>query len=508
MLAQIVGEATPPKDVPLEDVIAQVPDSGLPDHELVSDDPEVRLRRCRGQSFPDWIALRGGMIEAFPDGVATPRSDGEVRDLIRFAKDVGAHLIPYGGGTSVLGHINPIGGEAPVLTVDLGKLNALRHLDLNAHLATFGAGVSGPDLEKQLKERGFTLGHFPQSFELSTLGGWVVTRSAGQQSLHYGRIEDLFIGGRLESPSGTLDLPAIPASAAGPDLRQSVLGSEGRLGVLTEATVTVTPIAEFEEFHTVFFPDWKRALTASREIVQARLSLSMLRVSTAPETATTLALAGHKWLVAGLERLLALRGIGEEKCMLMIGATGGRNVMRASLKEALGIASTHDGWHLGQTMGRAWHKKRFFAPYARNTLWDAGYGVDTLETAIDWSGVAPLIDAIEDAIRGALADQDEKVHVFTHLSHLYPSGSNIYTSYIFRLADTPEETLRRWKKLKSAASDEIVKHKGTISHQHGVGTDHLGYLHHEKGELGITTIRDLCQRFDPEGLMNPGKLID
>lgn len=508
MLEQLLGEATATPDASLEEVLEQVPSSRLPKHRLVSDAPEQRLRRCRGQSLPDWVALRSGRLTTFPDGVATPKTDGEVRELIHYAQKADVRLIPYGGGTSVLGHINPLPGDAPVLTIDLSELSQLRHLDLTAHLATFGAGVAGPTLEEELNQRGFTLGHYPQSFELSTLGGWVVTRSAGQQSLHYGRIEELFAGGRLESPAGTMELAALPGSAAGPDLRQVVLGSEGRLGVLTEVTVRVSPLPEVEEFHSVFFPEFEQALAAAREMAQTQLPLSMLRVSTGTETATTLALAGHKWLVAGLERLLALRGIGDDKCMLMIGVTGNRNVTRTALKEALAISTNHDGWHLGQTMGKAWHKNRFHAPYARNTLWEAGYAVDTLETAIDWSGLPGLIEAIEQRLSTGLEEVDERVHVFTHLSHLYTSGSNIYTTYIFRRAGDPDETLRRWELLKGAASEAIVEAGGTISHQHGIGTDHRQYLAREKGELAMSTLGDLCHRFDPEGVMNPGKLIE
>lgn len=508
LMEELIGPATPTEDASLEDVLAQVPASRLPGHALVSHDPEVRLRRCRGQSFPDWVAVRSGRIEAFPDGVATPRSGADVRELIHFAGEIGAKLIPYGGGTSVLGHINPLPGERPVLTVDMSELSSLSQLDIRSHLATFGAGVSGPNLENQLAERGFTLGHYPQSFELSTLGGWVVTRSSGQQSIHYGRIEALFGGGILETPAGTMELPPFPASAAGPDLREVVLGSEGRMGVLTDVTVRVSPLPQAEEFHAVFFPDWDHALAASRDIVQSRVPLSMMRLSTATETSTNLAMAGHRWIVGGIEKVLAATGIGENKCMLLLGATGSRRMVRFALREALELARIQRGRHLGQSMGRSWHRKRFRVPYVRNTLWDLGYGVDTLETAISWSELPALVEAMETAIRTALNEVGEKVHVFTHLSHLYTHGSNIYTSYIFRLARDPEETLRRWSLLKAAASQAITAHRGTISHQHGVGIDHLPYLHAEKGELGVEAIRDLCRRFDPDAIMNPGKLVD
>lgn len=504
---RMLGPGTPPRDAALAEVVAALPPARLPAHPLVSQDPLERVRHARGQSLPDWIALRSGRIGVFPDGVAYPATDAEIRELLRFAASAGARVIPYGGGTSVVGHINPQPGGAPVLTVDMRRMNDLRHFDETSRLATFGAGVTGPDLEAQLRARGYTLGHFPQSFDYSTLGGWIATRSKGQQSLGYGRIEQLFAGGRLEAPSGTLALPCFPASAAGPDLREFVLGSEGRLGILTAATVRVTPLPEREDVHTVFFPGWEQGVAAAREMIQAGLSLSMLRLSTAAETETTLALAGHEQIVGTLERLLAVRGVGAEKCMLMIGVTGHAAAVKLARKGALAIAGRHRGVHVGRTLGRQWTRSRFRTPYLRNVLWEMGYAIDTLETATDWAGLPAMVEAIGAALRDGLAERGERVHVFTHLSHLYPSGSSVYTTYLYRIAPDPDETLRRWQALKSAASRAIVAHGGTISHQHGVGADHLPYLAAEKGDLGIAAIRALCDRFDPTGMLNPGKLV-
>jgi alkyldihydroxyacetonephosphate synthase len=505
-LAAKVGEGFPRAEASLESILASVPPSRLPPHPLISTDPEERLRHARGQSFPDWLALRSGRIPAFPDGVAYPISDVDVRALIDLARLTDTKLIPYGGGTSVVGHINPLPGDAAVLAIDLSRLNRLRNLDESSQLATFDCGVTGPDLEAQLRARGYTLGHFPQSFELSTLGGWVATRSSGQQSLRYGRIEKLFAGGKLESPSGTLILPSFPASAAGLDLREIVLGSEGRLGVITEATVRITPLPQREDFHAVFFLDWDSGLAAVQEIVQARLPLSMMRYSTTKETETTLALAGHERLIATLERLLSVRGIGDQKCMFLVGFTGSDAIVKLARKETLNITGRYGGVHVGRTFGSQWHKGRFKTAYLRNTLWEQGYGVDTLETAIDWNHVSPMITAIEQAINNALAAFNERSHIFTHLSHLYPHGSSIYTTYLF-LADDPAETLSRWQAMKTAASKAIVAQGGTISHQHGIGVDHLPYLEAEKGKLGLAAIDSLCKCFDPDGMMNPGKLI-
>lgn len=502
-----IGIGTPIRDAALEEVIAQVPLSQLPTHPLISTDPAERVLHARGQSLPDWIALRSGCVDSFPDGVAYPESESEVRDLISYAREVGAQLIPYGGGTSVVGHINPTTGNRPVLTVDLRHMCRLYSMDEANHLATFAAGVTGLHLEAQLRAHGFTLGHFPQSFEYSTLGGWIATRSSGQQSLGYGRIEQLFAGGRVETSLGTLEIEPFPASATGMDLREIVLGSEGRLGILTEATVRVTPLPEQEQFLVVFFPDWERGIAAVRQMLQTRLPLAMLRLSTPMETQTNLVLAGHERSIGALERVLALRGVDDNKCMLLMGMVGRRAVVRLARKEALSIARKLNGVSMGGILGTQWHKHRFRTPYLRNTLWSMGYALDTVETATTWDRIPTLVEAIEASLRGGLAEDDEKVLVFSHLSHLYRHGSGIYTTYLYRIASDPSETLRRWQILKEAASRAIVAQHGTISHQHGVGTDHRRYLVAEKGELGLAAMHQLYAHFDPHGLMNPGKLV-
>ncbi len=506
-LTERVGRAVPLSDASLKEVLARVPGSRLPDHPLVDRSPVERLRHARGQSLPDWVALRSGQVQAFPDGVAHPVSTQEVRVLLLYAAEVGAEVIPYGGGTSVLGHITPRSGERPVLTLDMGRVGRLMSLDEKSQIAEFGAGAAGPDVEAGLRARGFTLGHFPQSFEFSTLGGWVSTRSSGQQSLRYGRIEHLFAGGRLQSPVGSLEIPGFPASAAGPDLREAVLGSEGRLGVLTEVKIRVSPLPERERFYIIFFQDWQQAVEAVRHAVQARVPLSMMRLSTVKETETQLVLAGHKRLVGWYEKGLARRGAGPGKCMLTFGVTGTRVQCRQALSQAREAFRQGIGFLAGRYLGRKWVETRFLVPYLRNTLWEKGYAVDTLETATDWDRVEGMIQGIESAIHGAFSRVGEGVHVFTHLSHLYPQGASVYTTCLFRLGGHHHETLARWEPMKEAASKAIVAQGGTISHQHGVGTDHRAYLAAEKGHLGMGAIEGLCRHFDPQGMMNPGKLI-
>ncbi|MCO5182607.1 MAG: FAD-binding oxidoreductase [Anaerolineae bacterium] len=505
-LKALIGPGKPRPDAHLKDVVASVPDSRLPQHPLISADPLVRLAHARGQSLPDWVALRSGQIDVFPDAVAFPTTDEQVRQLLAFCRETGAKLIPYGGGTSVVGHINPLPGARPVLTVDMSRMNRLIDLDETSHLAAFEAGVSGPELEIQLKAHGYTLGHFPQSFEYSTLGGWIATRSSGQQSFHFGRIEDHFAGGHVETPLGPLDLPPFPASAAGPDLRQMVLGSEGRLGLITRATVRIRPIAAEESFHAVVFRDWQSGINAVRAVVQAGVAVSMLRLSDPVETDTNLRLSGKDRLVGLATRALSAFGYRDSRSMLILGVTGDKHSNELARKQVNSLIKAHGGLLIGKTIGDLWRKNRFTTPYLRNTLWEMGYAIDTFETALSWNKVPDAAAAMTAAARDGLQDDGERIHAFTHLSHVYRDGASVYTTYVFRRGASPDETLTRWHKLKRATSGVVVAHGGTISHQHGVGVDHAPYLSAEKGELGIAMLKNSFNYFDPDNMLNPGKL--
>ncbi|HSC85478.1 MAG TPA: FAD-binding oxidoreductase [Pseudomonas sp.] len=508
-LAERIGAGQVLPDASLEQVLAQVPASRLgASHSLVSVDGEVRVRHARGQSLPDWLAMRSGDFGQFPDGVALPESVEQIRELLAWARLQDLVLIPYGGGTSVAGHINPQAGERPVMTLSLERMTRLLELDEDSLIATFEPGANGPQVESQLRARGYTLGHFPQSWELSTLGGWVASRSSGQQSLRYGRIEQLFAGGKVETFAGTLELPTFPASAAGPDLREMILGSEGRFGVISEVKVRVSKLAEQENFYAVFLPSWQQALAGIRSLVQARIPLSMLRLSNAIETETQLALAGHPEQIALLEKYLALRGAREGKCMLTFGVTGNRKQNALSVKQAKQLLRGFGGVFTGTLLGKKWAENRFRFPYLRHGLWTAGYAVDTLETATDWGNVDNLLNKLEDCLRQGLNDEGEQVHVFTHLSHVYGQGSSIYTTYVFRPGSSYVQTQARWEKLKHLACRTIADNRGTISHQHGVGRDHAPYLAVEKGELGMAVLHKLAGHFDPEQRLAPGVLLE
>jgi len=511
-IENIIGQSNVLPQTSLADAVAKVPESRAPKHKLINTDAEIRLRHCRGQSIPDWLAMRSGDFGTFPDGVAFPTNSSEVQELLQFAASENLIVIPYGGGTSVCGHINPEHNDRPVITVALTKMNKLMSFDKDSQIATFGAGTLGPDIEIQLAEHGYTLGHYPQSWELSTIGGWVASRSSGQQSLRYGRIEKMFAGGQIETLQGTLSIPTFPASSAGPDVREMILGSEGRMGIITEVKVRVTKIAEQENFYVAFFPDWKTGIKATREIAQQGVQLSMMRLSNPKETQSHLKLAGHDTAVKYLEKYLSIRGSkslkdGDGKTMFTFGVTGSKAQCKSALKITKQLISSHKGVYIGTALGKHWEHSRFRSPYLRHGLWDIGVIVDTMETCVDWSNVPETVAGIEADISNAVADDNEKIHIFTHLSHFYGQGCSVYTTFLFRMDDDYDKTMKRWQKLKAAGAEAIVKHGGTISHQHGVGKDHAPYLSAEKGELGIRAIKELCHTFDPEMRMNPGKLV-
>jgi len=499
------GDQTP--DIGLDQVLSEVPASRLEDHPIITTDPEERLRHARGQSLPDWVALKSGQILTYPDGIAHPETNEDIRELYKYAKHNDVHLIPYGGGTSVVGHITPIPSDQAILTVDLSRFNKLVEFDNKSDLATIEAGIRGPELERKLRSQGFTLGHFPQSFEYSTLGGWIATRSSGQQSYYYGRIEDTFAGGHIECPEGQIDLNPVPASAAGPDLRHIFLGSEGCFGIITQATMRVRKIPEVEGFYGVFFSDWENGVSAVKQITQAGIQVSMLRLSDPFETESTFKMSGKDKLATWAGRMLKIIGFGSTRCMLIFGVTGDAKKVNIVLDQTNKIIRSYGGINTGLIIGNQWEKTRFLTPYLRNTLWEKGFAVDTLETAVSWKNLSNLIADIHQAIQEQ-ADQNQfPVLMLTHLSHVYRNGASIYITYLFPRLKIFDELLLNWQAMKSAASKVIISNKATISHQHGIGKDHLPYMTLEKGYLGIEILKNIKATCDPNEILNPNVLI-
>ena len=508
-----IGKTKKLKSVSLQDVLKTVPTSRLPaaisNLAIVSIDNEDRLRHARGQSFPDWIAMHGGDFEVFPDGVAHPQSTADVETLLQLASEHDIIVIPFGGGTSVVGHINPPKDARPVLTIAMGQMDQLIDLDNESQIATFGAGTQGPAVEAQLDEHGYRLGHYPQSWELSTLGGWIAARSSGQQSLGYGRIEQMFAGGTLVTPQGILEIADIPASSAGPDLREMMMGTEGRAGIFTEVKMRVQPQPEEELFKVAFLPNWAAGKAVLRQAVQADIRLSMLRLSNAIETDAHLHLGTSPSQFLAISTYLKARGLDSEKVMLTYGVSGDKAQNKLALSQFNKLLKQQGSvtGKITNIMGNVWAHGRFKFPYLRGTLWDKGIMVDTFETATNWSNIDAQMQQMQDAVKTSLVEDGEEVMAFTHISHVYKQGASLYTTYFFRAAKDHASTLARWQKIKQAASLSVANGKATISHQHGVGRDHAPYLAAEKGKLGLQVTRDMLKSLDPEQRMNPGVLL-
>ncbi len=475
----------------------------------LSSEARDRLAHARGQGLVDIIRLRYGLVPALPDAVLRPRDAAEVAAVLAACAGRGVRVIPWGGGTSVTGGVNVLAGDAPLVSLDLERLSGCLNIDETSRLAVVGPGTRGPELEAALAGRGLTLGHYPQSFELATVGGWAATRSSGQESLGYGRIEDLVAGLELAAPGGRLRLAAGPASAAGPDLKQLVMGSEGRLGVITELTLRVRPRPAVTAVVGALLPDLGRGLEVVRELVQAGLPLSMLRLSDAAETAVAMAVGlGHGRLGRLAGSVLRLRGLGADSCLLLIGAAGAPDRVDDTLAEALEAVARRHGVSLGRRPGRRWLADRFRHPYLRESLLELGYATDTLETAAPWARAAELRTRVAAAIAGALAAEDERVAVLCHVSHPYRDGASLYFTFFFRTAAGPEATIARWARIKRAATTALVAAGATLSHHHGIGQWHAPWLGAEIGHEGLALLQAAARELDPRGILNPHVLLD
>ena len=473
--------------------------------ERVRDDRGARVAHAAGRSYPDLVRLRVGDGSSAPDAVVTPESVDQVRAVLAACAERGVAVVPFGGGTSVVGGVEPVSdGFAGAVSIDLGSLNRVVSIDRTSLTATFEAGLNGPRIEGALGAEGLTLGHFPQSFEYSTVGGWIATRSAGVASTGYGRIDELVEGLRLVAPAGEVDARALPASAAGPDLRELLVGSEGVLGVICQATLRVRRAPGERRYEGWWFGSFAEGREAFRVMEQADASPDVARLSDEDETRFSLVLASPGGAVERLGRAY-LRARGRESgCLAIVGFEGTaedverRRVRTGSLLRAGG------GIALGRRPGELWVRSRYTGPYLRDELLDRAILVDTLETAGSWTNLDSLYRATADALRSALSERGTRPFVMCHVSHLYRSGASLYFTFMARQQD---DALAQWRAAKAAASEAIVAAGGTITHHHAVGRDHARWMRAEVGEMGLELIRAAKERLDPAGIMNPGKLL-
>ncbi len=459
--------------------------------EQVRTDDETRRLRTRGKSTPDLIRARTGDLDDAPDAVVRPGTHEEVAAILDLAVRHHLAVVPFGGGTSVTGGlVARREGYAGVLSLDLVRMKRLLTVDHTSMTATLEPGLRGPEAEALLAAEGLTLGHYPQSFEYATIGGFAATRSSGQSSAGYGRFDALVVGVVVATPRGRLELGTAPATAAGPDLRQLVLGSEGTLGVITAVTVRVRPLPETTVYDGWGWPSFTEGAAAMRHLAQSGLLPTVIRLSDESETAINLA------------RPDAIGGEGQAPgCLMITGYEGTPAATEAKRTAVTAVLTGLGGTPLGEEPGRAWSAGRFAAPYLRDSMLDVGVLVETLETATFWSRVPQVYQAVREALTASLG---EPTIVLCHISHVYETGCSLYFTVATAEGDAP---LARWSAAKTAASDAMTGAGGTITHHHAVGTDHKPWLAAEIGELGVSVLRAVKADLDPTGILNPGVLI-
>jgi alkyldihydroxyacetonephosphate synthase len=470
----------------LEDIVGA-------DH--VRDDRAARVLRCRGKSYLDLLAQRAGDCGAAPDAVVAPAGHDQVRAVVELCCDADVAVIPFGGGTSVVGGLEPERGAHPAaISLDLGRMDGVVAIDERSQTAVLQPGLRLPEADRALGRYGLRLAHVPQSYEWATVGGCVASRSAGQSSTGHGRIDERVVALRCATPLGELATIDAPASAAGPALRELVVGSEGALGVITQVALRVRPVPETRRHEGFLFRTFAEGCDALRQLEQAELAPDIARLSDEAETRVTIALAGGGSALARL--VLRARGY-EGGCLLITGWEGSAETVGRRRGAAARVLRHAGAMAAGRGPGEAWAAARFAGPHLRDDLLDRGVMVETLETATSWSNLERLHGAVRAALAGAVCG--------CHVSHLYPTGASLYFT-VFARQDR-DDPAGQWRALKAAATDAIVAAGGTLTHHHAVGRDHAPWLPAEHGPLGVELIRALKERCDPAGIMNPGVLL-
>jgi len=466
------------------------------EHVLVDD--ETRRLRTGGKSTPDLLRARAGDLSDAPDAVARPGSHDDVAAVLAWAVDHHVAVVPFGGGTCVTGGLAARrDGYAGLVSLDLVRMKRLVSVDHVSMTATLEPGLRGPEAEALLAAEGVLLGHYPQSFEFATIGGFAATRSSGQSSAGYGRFDALVVGLRVATPRGEVRLGSAPANAAGPDLRQLFLGSEGAFGVITEVTVRVRRLPQVKVYEGWHWESFAVGADAIRTLAQAGLLPTVIRLSDEAETAINLARP---------DEIGQSATAGEEQgptggCLMISGYEGTPDAVEAKRAAVTAFLSRRGGTPVGEAAGEAWAHGRFNAPYLRDSLLDVGVLVETLETATFWSNRDALYTAVKAALEKSLG---EGTLVLCHISHVYETGCSLYFTVATKEAADP---LGQWQAAKAAANDAIVATGATITHHHAVGTDHKPWLSHEIGELGVSVLRAVKADLDPTGVLNPGVLV-
>jgi len=472
-----------------------------------------RLYHSMGKSYRDLLRARLGQIPNPPDAVIFPGSEQEIQRILELAESERLGVVPFCGGSSVVGGVEPLDrdGLSGSITVDLRRMDRVIFVDKVSRRARFEAGIWGPELEGELARHGLYLGHGPESFLFSGLGGWIASRGAGRQSTGYGKIEDMTEAVRMVTPRGLIDTLDVPASATGPDLVQVICGSEGTLGIITEATMKVRLLPKVYDYRGLIFKEFEGGVEAVREMLQSGVVPELIRISDSEESALGMRLrrpsrnpAKEKATVFALEALAKLGYSFESGSYAVIGCEGDKRETSVRMKKVIGICRKNGAIPLGSSAGREWYDHRYDHPYLRDIMFGWGVMTDTLETATTWDNIMNVYEKVRKAIADALSDYDSKSIVTCHLSHSYKTGSSLYFIFLGKIAKGRE--VEQWEHIKRKAGEAILSCGATISHHHGIGYEHVPWFKEEYGEQGMKLLCSLKEALDPAGIMNPGKL--
>lgn len=463
-----------------------------------------RASFARGMSYLDFVAWRTHDTVDAPDAVLFPRDHDEVLSILRVCSREGIAVIPIGGGTSVTGAITADWQAAPSIAVSMRHLDRILNVDLESGIAHVQSGATGPQVEAHLAGEGWTLGHFPQSWERASIGGFIAARSSGQSSSGYGRIEDMLLGARVATPMGTWDVGGFPAASSGPDLRHLVLGSEGTLGIVTSAHLRLRRRPIIREYAAAVMPGgFEQAAHALRLIAQSPMRPSVIRASDNAETDALLTMSMPGGLLgSALGKYLALRS-ALPGSLIIVGWEGTRADQVAAARSLTREKLEGAVW-LGHRPGRSWERGRFHGPYLRDALMDEGYLVETFETVTTWSNLQDLHASVSHTAKAALGDRS---YVMAHVSHTYDTGASLYFTVLAGGWSDPTESASRWRDAKEQITSAIIEGGGAVSHHHGVGRDHRDWLPEQLGPVGMSALGAVKQTIDPNGVMNPGALL-
>ena len=469
--------------------------------EYVRTDDYARLSVAYGKTMYDLLRLRQKKIENVPDAVVYPNQREQIEKTVAYCQEHHIPLYVYGGGSSVTRGVECMkGGLSLDMRLRYNQVIAFNEVDQTITVQT---GMSGPTLEKTLNEavqnfgakRPYTCGHFPQSFEYSSVGGWVVTRGAGQNSTYYGKIEDIVLSQRYATPIGNIVTSNCPREATGPSLNQIMMGSEGTFGVLTEVTLRVFRyLPNNRKRFSYLFKDFETAQAACREMMQAEAGFSsVFRLSDPEETSIMIKLYGID--ETSLPKLFKLKGLEIGQACLFLGfSEGEKGYAKNVAKKIRQIAHHFQGMSLTGLVTKGWEKGRFNDPYLRDSMQDFGIMTDTLECSVNWSNM----NHVYQEVRKFCKSRPSTI-CMTHLSHAYPQGANLYFIFIAKMNDLAE-----YKRYQDGILNAIQKSGAAMSHHHGIGKAFAPWLEGEMGSLEYSTFLALKRHFDPEGIMNPG----